>query len=73
MGDMNKPSSTDADDDDDVPSSEGPNDERDIDEEDSGNPGAASPLRSVDQPIGEGRKNLRRREEWFRRRSGDGS
>lgn len=73
MGDKNKPSSTDADDHDDGPSSEELNDERDIDGENPGNPGTTSPLRSVDQPIGEGRKNLRRRDEWFRRRSGDGS
>jgi hypothetical protein len=32
--------------------------------------GAALPIRSVRQKIGEGRDNLRRRAEWFGRRNG---
>ena len=33
---------------------------------------SAPPLRKVDKAIGEERDNLKRRQDWFRRRSGGG-
>jgi len=71
MSKEKKPSDADADDASAPPSDES-HDESNADEIEPADSAGGSPLESVDRPIGEERDNLRRREEWFRRRSGGG-